>query len=103
MNTYYTYWVKVDNIIDSLRQTNFIPYLVNQIPNQTDSVGVQYSYTIPDSTFIDDDGNNTITYSATLGDGSSLPSWLNFNPGTRNFRGTPTAAGSLSIKVTINR
>ncbi|MCX6160130.1 MAG: putative Ig domain-containing protein [Ignavibacteriae bacterium] len=101
MNTYYTYWVKVDNIIDSLHHTNFIPYLVNQIPNQTDSVGVQFSYTIPDSTFIDDDGNNTITYSATLSDGSNLPSWLNFNPGTRTLSGTPVTAGTSNIKVTV--
>ncbi len=101
MNTYYTYWVKVDNIIDSLQHTNFIPYLVNQIPNQTDSVGVQFTYTIPDSTFTDDDGNNTLRYSAKLSNGNSLPSWLTFDSLTRNFRGTPTAIGSLSIKVTV--
>jgi hypothetical protein len=99
MSTYYTYWVKVDNIIDSLRQTNFIPYLVNQIPNQTDSVGVQFSYTIPDSTFIDDDGNNTLTYTATLSSGGALPSWLSFNPSTRTFSGTPSAPGSIGLKV----
>ncbi len=101
MSTYSTYWVKVDNIIDSLKLTNYIPYLVNQIPNQTDSIGVQYTYTIPDSTFIDDDGNNTLTYSATLSDGSNLPSWLNFNSGTRTLSGTPVSAGTSNIKVTV--
>ena len=100
MPSYYTYWVKIDNIIDSLRHTNFVPYLKNQIPNQTDTVGHLFNYTFPDSTFIDDDGNNTLAYTATLYDNSPLPSWLTFNLSTRTFSGTPTAVGSLSIKVT---
>jgi len=99
MNTYYTYWVKVDGIIDSLRHTNFLPYLKNQIPNQTDTVGNLFNFTVPDSTFIDDDGNSTLTYSATLSNGSPLPSWLSFNPVTRTFSGTPTALGSIGLKV----
>jgi hypothetical protein len=100
MPTYSTYWVKIDNIIDSLRHTNFVPYLKNQIPNQTDTVGQILNYTIPDSTFVDDDGNSTLTYSATLSSGSALPSWINFNPTTRTFTFTPTAIGSTGIKVT---
>jgi hypothetical protein len=90
----------VDNIIDSLKHTNFIPYLANQIPNQTDSVGVFYNYIFPDSTFIDDDGNNTLRYSAKLYNGNPLPSWLTFDSLTRHFYGTPVAAGLLNIKVT---
>jgi hypothetical protein len=101
MNTYYTYWVKVDNIIDSLKHTNFIPYMVNQISNQTDTVGNLYNFTVPDSTFVDDDGNNTLTYSATLSDGNPLPSWLSFNPATRTFSGTLTALGSIGLKVIV--
>lgn len=95
MTTYYTYWVKVDNIIDSLSHTNFIPYLKNQIANQTDTVGHLFNFTVPDSTFVDDDGNNTLTYSS----GSTLPAWLSFNPATRTFYGTPTAIGTFSLKV----
>jgi hypothetical protein len=99
MSTYYTYWVKIDNVIDSLKHTNFIPYLKNQIPDQTDTVGQILNYTFPDSTFIDDDGNNTMTYSATLDGGGALPSWINFNPATRKFTFTPVAIGSTGIKV----
>ncbi|MCX6163417.1 MAG: putative Ig domain-containing protein [Ignavibacteriae bacterium] len=95
----YIYWSRIDGLIDSLKHTNFIPYLKNKIPNQTDTVGHLFNFTVPDSTFIDDDGNNTLTYSATLSNGSSLPSWLNFNPATRTFSGTPTAVGSLGLKV----
>ncbi|MFZ4590823.1 MAG: putative Ig domain-containing protein, partial [Ignavibacteria bacterium] len=101
MSTYFTYWVKVDNIIDSLKLTNYIPYVANQIPNRSDSVGVQFTYQIPDTTFVDDDGNNTLTYSATLSDGSNLPSWLNFNPATRTLSGTPVVVGTTNIKVTV--
>ena len=92
------YWVSA-SFIDSLKYTNYIPYLKTKIANQTDTVGHLFSLAFSDSTFIDDDGNNTITYSATLSDGSALPSWLPFNPGTRTFSGTLTEAGSFSIKV----
>jgi hypothetical protein len=95
------YWVKVDNLIDSLRRTNFIPYIRNSIPNQTAARNSFFSYQIPDSTFIDDDGNHTLTYSATLSDGSSLPGWLSFDSRTRTFSGVPVSVGNLSIKVTV--
>ncbi|MFA7360970.1 MAG: putative Ig domain-containing protein [Candidatus Kapaibacterium sp.] len=97
----YIYWVRVDALFDSLSHTNYIPYLKNQIPQQSDTAGVQYNFVIPDTTFIDDDGNNTLTYSATLNDGSPLPSWLNFNLQTRTLWGTPTTAGTTTIKVMV--
>jgi hypothetical protein len=77
--SYYTYWVKIDNIIDSLRYTNFVPYLNYQIPDQSMDSSQVFNYTFPDSTFIDDDGNNTLTYSATLYNGNPLPVWLSFD------------------------
>ncbi|MBI2417939.1 MAG: T9SS type A sorting domain-containing protein [Ignavibacteriales bacterium] len=100
MASYYTYWVKIDNIVDSLRVTNFVPYLNYQIPAQSIDTGRALSYIIPDSTFIDDDGNNTLTYSAALSDGNPLPAWLSFNPGTRAFQGTPSVSGKINVKVT---
>lgn len=98
--SYYTYWVRIDNIIDSLRHTNYVPYLNYQIPNQTDSIGYNYNYTFPDTTFIDDDGNNTLTYTATLSNGNPLPAWLSFDTATRTFIGTPASIGNYMIKVT---
>jgi len=95
----YIRWIRVDSLIDSLKHTNFVPYLKNQIPNLIDTAGHFFNYTFPDSTFIDDDGNNTLTYSVTLSNGGALPSWLNFNPGTRTFTGTPTTLGSINLKV----
>jgi hypothetical protein len=94
-------WVRIDGLLDSLRHTNYIPYLKNQIPDQTDSTGHLFNFTVPDSTFIDDDGNNTITYSATLSNGGALPSWLSFNPVTRTFSGTPVTAETIGLKVIV--
>lgn len=91
-------WVST-SFIETLKHTNFIPYLKNQIPNLTDTVGQILNYTFPDSTFIDDDGNNTLTYTATLSGGGSLPSWINFNPSTRTFTFTPTEIGSTGLKI----
>jgi len=92
------YWVSA-KIIDKLRHLNFTPYLKSKISNQTDTVGHLYSYTIPNSTFIDDDGNNTLTFSAKLSNGKPFPSWLSFNPETKTFSGTPDTTGIFTIKV----
>jgi hypothetical protein len=96
----YVYWVRVDNLVDSLRNTNFIPYLKNKPGDQADTVGKLFNYTIPDSTFVDDDGNNTLVYTAKLLSGDSLPAWLAFDPITRRFSGTPIMVGTLNLKVT---
>jgi len=95
----YVHWVSIENLIDSLKNSNFFPYLKTPIPMQTDTVGNSINYQIPDTTFIDDDGNNTLTYSATLSNGSQLPDWLKFNPSTRTFSGVPTAVTTKWIKV----
>jgi hypothetical protein len=94
------YWVSAD-FIDSLKHTNFAPYLKNNIPKQTDTVGNLFTYSIPDTTFIDDDGNNTLTYSAKLTNGD-LPLWLHFDPATRTFTSTQPLpeAKTYTIQVT---
>ncbi|MEK7787030.1 MAG: putative Ig domain-containing protein, partial [Chloroflexota bacterium] len=44
---------------------------------------------------------DTLTYSATLADGSPLPSWLSFNPTTRTFSGTPGAGNAGTLQITV--
>lgn len=100
MPSYNTYWVKVDDLIENLKHTNFDPYLNKNISNLSDTVGKQFSYTLPDSVFVDDDGNNTLTYVAKLSNGNPLPTWLSFNPTTRTFSGTPTSVQTLNIMIT---
>ena len=51
-------------------------------------------------TFVDPDISDSLTYSATQYDGSSLPSFLTFNPTTRAFSTSGTQSGFVSVKVT---
>lgn len=94
------YWVSAKNI-DSLRNFYFPPYLNHLIPDQFSQKNSSFNYQIPDSTFIDDNGNNTLIYSATLSDGKPLPSGINFNVETKTFSGTPDSAGTFLIKITV--
>jgi uncharacterized delta-60 repeat protein len=61
------------------------------------------NYQVPANVFHDPDGS-PLTYTATLSDGSALPSWLSFNANTRTFTGTPSYSdfGSHRIKVTAS-
>ena len=79
---------------------NRAPVLSNALPDQAAPQGGTFSYTVASNAFTDPDAGDTLTYSATLADGSSLPSWLSFNASTRTFSGTPSALGTLSVKVT---
>ncbi|PUE29292.1 hypothetical protein B9Z39_04280 [Limnohabitans sp. JirII-29] len=69
--------------------------------DQTGVINEAISFTA--SAFTDADSSDTLTYTATLSDGSALPSWLTFDASTRTFSGTPptgTTAETLSLKVT---
>lgn len=92
------YWVS-SGFIDSLRYTNFIPYLKNPVPDQTAIRGELFTFTIPDSTFMDDDGNHTLIYNAYLDDGNPLPGWLVFDTLTATFSGIPDIVQTLEILI----
>jgi hypothetical protein len=94
------YWIRADQLIDSLRYTNFVPYVKNPIPDQTAVTGQFFSFAIPDTTFVDDDGNGTLTYAAKLADGSPLPAWLTFDTLAGIFSGNPVVTEILDIRVT---
>lgn len=93
------WWVST-SFIDSLQYTNFLPYVKNLIPDQTAITGQLFTFTIPDTTFIDDDGNSTLTYNAILANGNPLPVWLTFDTIAGTFSGTPAAMQTLNIKAT---
>ena len=78
---------------------NRTPVLASALPDQVANQGTAFSYTIAASAFTDPDAGDVLTYSATLIDGSALPTWLSFNASTRTFSGTPTSTGSYSLKV----
>ena len=55
-----------------------------------------FYFQIPDSTFLDDDIGDSLSYQAT-----GMPSWLSFDPQTRIFQGTPPQQTGLPISLTI--
>ncbi|MFJ5504659.1 putative Ig domain-containing protein [Pectobacterium carotovorum] len=89
-----TFGLTVTNVNDA-------PVVSGTIPAQNIAQGGSLNITIPAGTFTDPDGD-TLTLSATLADGTALPSWLSFNPATGTFSGTPANGdvGNLTIKVT---
>ncbi len=86
------------SVNDNDDPANNAPTVANAIPNQTATVGTAFSYAFPANTFNDAD-NDTLTYTATKSDDTTLPAWLTFTASTRTFSGTPTAAGTVSVKV----
>jgi len=95
----YVYWVRADRLFDSLKFTNYLPYLKNPVAAQDAMVGRMFHYTLPDSTIVDDDGHHTLTYTARLSNGSPLPGWLAFDTITAAFSGIPDTIQTLNIKV----
>ncbi|WP_025919561.1 putative Ig domain-containing protein [Pectobacterium parmentieri] len=87
----------------TVTNVNDVPVVGTPIPAQSIAQDGSLNFTVPAGTFIDPDGD-TLTLSATLADGSPLPSWITFNPATGTFSGTPANGdvGNLTIKVTAN-
>jgi len=73
---------------------------LNNIPDQIDSVGKDYSYRIQNNTFFDDDGNNTFSLSVSLSNGKSLPDYLVFDAETNTISGNLEEEERLTLKVT---
>jgi hypothetical protein len=94
------YWVSA-GFVDSLKHTNFVPYLKSQIDEQKAVLYTRFTFQIPESVFVDDDGSETLTYTASLSNGKSLPSWLSFDSTTRTFSGTASTTGTSTIRVTV--
>lgn len=80
--------------------TNTAPVLSLALPDLIAAQGGQFSYTVPSNTFTDTDFGDVLTYSATLSDGSALPTWLNFDHTTLSFSGIPTTQGTISVRIT---
>ena len=79
------------------------PRLVNEIADQTATVGVPFTFMVPMDAFEDPDGD-MLDYQARQPDNSLLPDWLTFDETTRTFTGTPTAqdVGTLTVEVKVS-
>lgn len=93
-----------DHLVSLGIDANNKPVLgVPGMADQSIEDGAAYSYQIPVTAFIDLDLGDAMSFTATLADGSALPTWLSFNPATRTFSGTPPVAAvgtTIQVKVT---
>ncbi|XXD87305.1 putative Ig domain-containing protein [Pseudomonas sp. Z4-20] len=81
---------------------NHNPTLNAQISDQSLAEGLAFTYSIPSNTFSDSDAGDSLTLTATLEDGSPLPSWLTYNPTNNTFSGIPPAGavGATTVLIT---
>jgi len=89
-----TFTLVVDNVND-------VPTLNHALPGQAAVQGTAFAFNMAHDTFGDIDAGDTLTYKATLADGSALPSWLVFDAKTLTFRGTPGAGDVGTLHVTV--
>lgn len=75
---------------------------VTPIPDQTWDGSGEHTFKIPSNAFTFDDAGDTVTYSAKLSNGDSLPSWLTLDPQTGVLSGNPphNAAATYAIVIT---
>ena len=87
-----------DAVIEAM--INDAPVVANAIVDEDAAEDAAFTFTVPANTFADPDPYDSLTYTASLADGSALPSWLNFSSGT--FSGTPANGdvGAISVRVT---
>ncbi len=95
--------VEEDEQDEEARTTNVPPVVAIPLVDQTAMVDAPFSYEIAEGTFTDADGD-PLSYSASLSDGSMLPTWLSFEPAIATFSGTPgpNDTGRVLVRVTAS-
>ncbi|WP_448662920.1 beta strand repeat-containing protein [Sphingomonas sp. CJ20] len=80
---------------------NDAPRIGTTLADQQIAEGGTLAFAVPAGAFTDIDAGDSLTYAATLADGSALPSWLTFDPATGAFTAQPgyADAGTVSVKV----
>lgn len=83
--------------------SNHPPVVNGSVADQVAYPANAFSLVLASDTFTDQDPGDVLVYSATLANDSPLPAWLNFDPATRTFSGTPGSSdfGQITIKVTV--
>ncbi len=93
------YWVRFDNLLESLQHTNFAPYLKQKLDDHIFQTQKSFFIKIVDTTFFDDD-NETLILKANLSNGDELPNSLNFDSKTNILSGKLLVPGVYQIKIT---
>ncbi len=88
--------LRILDVSEYLTTTNNPPIINQEIPDQSSIINTEFTYTIPENSFSDADGQ-VLTYTV-----ANLPTWLTFDANTRTFLGTSTELGNLAITVTVS-
>jgi len=90
-----------DTVDITVSPLNHAPTASLTIADQDAAEGSPFSFQFPANMFSDVDSGDSITYSARLASGGSLPAWLSFDAATRTFSGTPgkRAAGEVVVAL----
>jgi len=87
----------------AIANVNDAPTLAQAVADQVTMEDALFGFTVPVDTFTDTDfiHGDSLSYSATMADGSVLPGWLSFDAVTQTFSGTPANAdvGTVQVKV----
>ncbi|NWC09397.1 right-handed parallel beta-helix repeat-containing protein [Pseudomonas agarici] len=99
------------NLLNSLSASHFVfadqhtpgnvaPVVSIPLLDQNATERTPFTYTVTHNSFTDAN-QDQLSYTATLANGSALPTWLSFNAATLTFSGTPpsTAAGDYSVLI----
>ena len=83
---------------------NRAPIVRKPIIDRAVDTNTRLSFSLPPDAFADPEGDTLNFSGVSLSDGSPLPGWLNFDPQTRTFSGTPQRAdeGIFDIRVTVS-
>jgi len=86
----------------TLPSGNSAPVVQSPLADQSANEDAAFSFAVPAGVFSDPDMGDTLTYAATLADGSALPGWLSFDAESQIFSGTPLQAdvGAIDVKIT---
>ena len=95
-----SYWGDWQTLTVNITGPASAPVIAAQTATQTWKLGQAVNFTLAAGTFTDPQ-QEALTYTATLSNGSALPSWLKFNAAARTFTGTvPNSAVGVGLKVT---
>jgi hypothetical protein len=92
-----------DDLRITITAVNDAPIVAVALVDVTSAEDAAINFTLPATSFTDVD-STLLTLSASLADGTPLPTWLTFNATTRAFTGTPPLnfSGFVDVKVTAN-
>ncbi|AYC32737.1 hypothetical protein D3880_10210 [Pseudomonas cavernae] len=96
-------WVDIPSTLDiTVKGSNDAPILVCALNDQYAPINRSFSWQVPEGSFVDIDKGDSLAFTATLADGSPLPTWLSFDAATSTFSGVSPKRVEpfLDIRVT---